>query len=293
MNSVRVKQQTLFPTLTGENNVRTFHYWFRLLRLKHGLTASAATWLVAMLCLGHQHVSTTVIMASVAIGISCISASIFHYGAANRMYTRKGEVLTSGQPRQLVVIGTIGFLLSLLIGSICLSAATQAVLLFNFLAVAWYARWLSKHWATKNLTIALVLISPIVVGWLAADQWHPMLRYILAAVFCGYLARETIKDISDIKANHGLRVTLPIWIGIPGAILTATICLTVGTIWLVPLWVQLRGHSLAQFSLGLAILTMMSTAYVLSIQHQPKVAERRIEYCHLWLMASVLLYRFV
>lgn len=273
--------------------MRTFYSWGRVLRLKHGLTASAATWLVAMLCLDQRHMPTAVWMASLAIGISCVSASVFHYGAANRMYTRKGETLSSQYPRRLVIVGTIGFFLSLVIGSLYLPGGAQVILWYNFLAVACYSRWLSRHWATKNLTIALVLTSPILIGWLTVRVWHPMLGYLIAAVFCGYLAREMVKDIGDIKANCGLRVTLPIWIGIPGATRIAVISLSISIALLVLLFPRFNGHPLALVALGLSVLTLASTAHALATRHSPKVAESRIEYGHLWLMASLLLYRFI
>ncbi len=271
-------------------DMRPFISWWRLLRLKHGLTASVATWVVATFCRPSAAHTSTIWLASVAIGVSCVSASVFHYGAANRIYTRKGETTSLSRPSTLIVCGAAGFLLSLIIGWE-LGFAARCVLAYNALAVVCYARWLSRHWATKNLTIALVLISPIIMGYLVARQWPPLLGYLLPAVFCGYLAREMAKDISDIRANCGLRVTLPIWIGVPGTARLAILCLA-GSVALLLCAADISaGHRWSQVCMVASAATLGWTAVALAIGQPVKVAEQRIEYGHLWLMTSLLFFR--
>jgi len=182
------------------------------------LAAGLGTWVVALVSNGPDIASANKIAAAVSMGLSCLAASIYHYGAAHYMYQRKWyDPVEIKQPRLLVTCGVIIFSLSITIAWMYLPANCVGIAVFNAVAISFYARIFSKTWLTKNLIIACVCTTPIVLGWWAGSHTPAILPFACGIVFFAHLAREIIKDVQDIRANHGVRITLPIKFGITGA----------------------------------------------------------------------------
>ena len=192
----------------------SFTFWRKVLRPEQALLGALATWVVAILSDGNDWISLPKLAAACTIFLNIVGASVFHYGAARRMYARKEwDRIDVHHPRMLIVGGS-----SLLLASSAVAFATLPVTCFwitvgNAVAISCYARWLAKHWVTKNVIIAMVCTTPVIIGWLSGHRLHPALPYLALATFFAYWTREIVKDYLDIKANEGIRVTLPLWLG--------------------------------------------------------------------------------
>ncbi|MDP3964976.1 MAG: UbiA family prenyltransferase [bacterium] len=196
----------------------SLHFWLKVSRPHHCLAAGLAAWVSALLSNGTEWLTMTNLAAASSIALGCLGASVFHYGAANRMYARKyWDLIPLDNPICLQRVGLAFMLTSVIIAVVMLNLFCVIVTFYNTVAIILYARWLAKHWASKNLVIALVCTTPVLLGWFSGHRLNPVVPYGLGAVFCAYWAREIIKDVSDIRANQGIRVTLPIWLGIKQA----------------------------------------------------------------------------
>jgi len=191
--------------------VRKLRYTYKILRLPGLLCAFFATWVSATLCVASP---SDRLYASVAMGLSCLASSLFHYGAANKMYARKvWDLVEIQRPGLFITASIVAFTGSIAISDWLLPRGCVSIMWFNVVAISLYAQVLSKHWFSKNITIALVCITPILLGWWIGTSNNLVVLDLLLFVFCGHYAREVVKDIQDRKANCGIRVTLPIFIG--------------------------------------------------------------------------------
>lgn len=178
--------------------------------------AAMATWVIAMLSNGPQWFTTAKLVSPSVMGLSVLSASLYHFGAANPIYARKNEVLAVGLSVRsgLIGLGILGMVGAVYLTINYLNSACQIVVALDALVIAAYAGILSRHWATKNLLMAFVCASPVLLGWLAGHRLHPAVPYGIAVTFLTYLTREVVKDIQDRVVNHGHRLTLPLWLGV-------------------------------------------------------------------------------
>jgi 4-hydroxybenzoate polyprenyltransferase len=180
----------------------------------------ACAWLMANLSQADSHL---IFLVSLVSGLSCLGSSVFHFGAGHRIYSRKSEAIKIGRPWILVLAGGLILASSVAISFTNLPPLCTATLLFNAATVSVYSVWLSKRWYIKNPLIAAVCSTPALLGWLVGTTTHPATWYILTSIYCTFLSREIIKDVEDIRANHGRRVTLPMVIGISGALKIAAV----------------------------------------------------------------------
>ncbi|MEK7584344.1 MAG: UbiA family prenyltransferase [Patescibacteria group bacterium] len=195
------------------------------------IAAASSTWVAALLSNGPDPFSSNKVAAAAAMGLGVLAASIFHYGAANRMYARKvWDLVEVENPAGFVAIGIVIFTASCAIAVIYLPWECSAIAIADAIIVVLYARILSKRWVTKNTVIAFVCTTPILMGWWAGHRLHPIVPYAIVIAFSAYLAREIVKDIQDIRANEGIRVTLPIQLGIIGAMRIAGIFAAVSAV---------------------------------------------------------------
>lgn len=192
----------------------SFKFWIKVARPDQCLIAALATWTIALLSNGHDIWSANKVAAAMTILIEVMGASIFHYGAARKMYARKYWDLVEGsRPWILVTVGSLLMIIAVSIAFHYLPRICFWIAMADTLSISLYARVLSKHWVTKNTVIAFVCTTPVLMGWLAGNHIHPALPYFFVIVFFSYLGREIFKDINDIEANNGIRITLPIWLG--------------------------------------------------------------------------------
>ena len=202
-------------------------FWIKVTRPIQCLLAACATWVIALLSNGPMWFTTEKLAAAGLMFVSTLGASVYHYGAANKMYARKTwDLVEVEYPKRLVLFGALCLVTAIAIAVFFLPAICIWITVISANIIVCYARFLSKHWATKNVVIAFVCTTPILIGWLSGHRMHPAIPYFAGFAFFGYWSREIIKDLQDIKANHGIRVTLPMWIGPKRAMLLAS-CFTV------------------------------------------------------------------
>jgi 4-hydroxybenzoate polyprenyltransferase len=179
-----------------------------------------------MLSNGPEAFSVYKVIAPIVIALTVLGASLYHFGAANPMYTRKNEALSATKPARIALVfgGVIAMLAAMKITSHYLNSMCQLIVVIDAVIIIAYAGILSRYWLSKNLLMTFVCVSPVLLGWFAGERLHPDVPYGIALTFFAYLAREITKDIQDIKANHGHRITLPIWLGIiPARRITAVV----------------------------------------------------------------------
>jgi hypothetical protein len=227
-----------------------------------------ATWVIAMLSNGPYWFTTAKVVSPAVMGLSVLSASLYHFGAANSMYARKNEVL-SVEPfvrRALIGLGVLGLALAVYLAVNYLNAACQIVVALDALIIVAYAGLLSRHWLTKNILMAFVCASPVLLGWLAGHRLHPAVPYGIGVTFLTYLTREVVKDIQDRVVNHGHRLTLPLWLGVMPArriasglmFATTVVSVVFGTKLISYNWYTMIPYVL---SLGLFLMTSYSLAF--------------------------------
>lgn len=206
--------------------MRSFQFWAKATRWHFCVVAALGTWVTALLSNGPQWINPTKLSALLTMALCVAGASLYHYGAARDVYVRKSERWwVTRVPRGKVMrLGLGAFFTAIVLAVTYLNVACIAIVVFDAVAILLYAQYLGRHWLTKNLVITLVITSPVLLGWFAGHRTNAVVPWLLMAVGAGYLAREIIKDIDDIFANEGRRVTLPMTIGTTGAMRIAGIC---------------------------------------------------------------------
>lgn len=176
-----------------------------------GLTA----WLVALLSNGPSYVTLPKVMAGVVIFLSILASSVWHYGARADVYARKHwDPVFVKNPRLLMFFGAILFIASMILAGIFLPVQCMIIAMLNAIIIMLYAKKIDRYWPWKNLAIAGVCVTPLVLGWFSGHRMNSVLPSLILATFCVYLAREIFKDIVDIQANRGKRFTMVMEIGL-------------------------------------------------------------------------------
>lgn len=192
--------------------MNNFRFWRKVMRPEQSILAACSS--IAILLFGEYRASPAVILAlGCAVACNVLGASLFHYGAAKKIYARKyWDRVDVQKPVRLISYGLSFFLLSILIGMLWLNGTSIILLTINTILICLYARMLSKYWVTKNIIIAYVCTTPLLLGWTYVSGQNTLVITLMISIFFSYIAREIIKDINDIEANNGIRVTLPIWL---------------------------------------------------------------------------------
>lgn len=199
-----------------EGAMCSFKFYLHVARPQHIILASLSTWVIAMLSNGPHYITTAKVVSPIVMALSVFGASFYHFGAANPMYTRKSESLSVDRMIRvsLIFLGLAGISTAVYITFRYLSSACRLIVTVDAIIIVAYAGLLSRHWLSKNILIAFVCVSPILLGWFAGHRLNPAVPYGIAVTFFAYLAREIVKDIQDRIANHGYRHTLPLCLGV-------------------------------------------------------------------------------
>jgi|GEM_PF-5784969 len=236
----------------------------KLIRPILPLTGGFGAWIIARACGADAQTAKA---AAVAIGASAIGASFWHYGAANRMYARKHERIEFQDPDILKLMGLATFWFSINVAQSMLPEACTYICTFNLVVIAAYSEKLASDWTTKNLTMAIVSATPIIIGWQAGKFRHPMVPWTIALTMLVHLAHEIVKDVRDRKANEGIRVTLPMVITNEGALQVAGAALLVATV--LPLFLlRFTGTPIQRDMIIFSMTVFLLTAMWLIIRKQ-------------------------
>lgn len=227
----------------------TFWYWIKISRLTQCLMGSLATYTVALLSNGPYWLTTTKTWAGGAMFFSIWGASVWHYGRCREIYAKKHwDPVNIENPRQVLCAGASGFMISILISWAFLPTLCVLITVLNAVTIMFlYAKFLDQYWPWKNLSIALVCITPLLFGWFSGHRLHPIIPSLISATFFFYFAREILKDCADLMANQGHRFTMVMSIGIPaaarvaGVMLLVSICLIIYSMKYAPPNVWIRG----------------------------------------------------
>lgn len=229
---------------------------YKLFRPILPFSSALAAWIISQACGANAHTS---LVAATSIALSTVGASFYHYGGANAMYARKSERLKFSDPQLLMLIGLSVFSLSIAIAVQWLPKQCVYICLFNTISVAAYSAKLSSHWATKNLTMSLVCATPVAIGWQAGQLTHPIVPWAFSIAVIAHLSREMVKDVKDILANSGKRVTLPMVLGTERVLQIAGVLLLVAGI--LPLYMlQFTGNIFQQSMVALSVAVFLLTA---------------------------------
>lgn len=207
--------------------VDRFYLLYKLIRPIIPLSSGLGTWIIARYC---EAPFEQALAAAISIALGTIGASFYHYGGANWMYARKSERFKFKDPEIIRLIGLGIFSVSICIATMYLPKQCVLICVFNTFAIAAYSAKLSSHWTTKNITMGIISVTPIVIGWQAGTVSHPIVFWTIGIVCIVHLSREIIKDVQDIVANEGKRVTLPMILGTEQALQISGILLLIGSI---------------------------------------------------------------
>lgn len=194
----------------------TLKFVYKVTRIEQCLIAGLSTWLIALLSNGPLWFNEPKVAAGVCMFFGCMGASVFHYGRRHDVYAKKWyDLVIITRPTLLMWCGGVAFAISIGIAIATLPAYCVWITVANCAIILLYANFLDQFWPFKNVAIALVCVTPIVMGWYSGHRLHPVVPYLILAIFCAYLAREILKDIEDRDANHGKRFTMVMSLGIP------------------------------------------------------------------------------
>lgn len=202
----------------------TWEYVRKITRPEQCVIAAIATWVVALLSNGPSWFAPAKFAAAAAIFFSVLGASLWHYGARSDMYAKKHyDLVLVKNPILMRNLGAASFGFSILITTLFLPWICIAIATLNMFIIFLYAKRLDQFWPWKNLVIAFVCTTPLLVGWMSGHRLHPVVFPMIVAAFFIYLTREILKDIQDREANHGLRYTMALDIGVPSSLRVAGI----------------------------------------------------------------------
>jgi 4-hydroxybenzoate polyprenyltransferase len=207
--------------------VSVFRYWVKITRPTQCLLGGLAAWTVALLSDGPTWFTPEKIAAGVVIMLSVLAASVWHYGARADVYARKHwDPVFVKKPRILMCAGAGIFLASIVIAGIFLPMACVMIAILNAVIIMLYAKILDQHWPFKNLSIAVVCVTPLILGWFSGHRFNPIVPSLILATFFVYLAREIFKDVVDREANQGYRFTMVMDLGTVATVRIGGIALT-------------------------------------------------------------------
>lgn len=274
--------------------MRSLHFWARASRWHMCLAAAVGTWVVSLLSDGPEFFTTTKIMAAMCMAMGVAGSSLYHYGAAYDVYTRKSERLwIDATPRHWFIgLGVMVLMLSTVTAMLLFNVWGVTIMVVDSLIILLYARFLGRHWITKNALIAFVATTPGLLGWVVGHRMNAAVPWILVALGAAYWAREIVKDIEDIHANYGRRVTLPMVITVRGAMRIAAILLGASVLALLIGWQRLPKHSPLVVALyALAIFILGRLMWRLLREPVPGNVQKWIFRTSLLLTAAMLFYR--
>lgn len=211
---------TTFGEKIVKNSIESkMKHWIAIANPVQFFLGGVATWIAALLSNGPTWFSTEKIVAGVVMSLGILGASVWHHGARADVYARKHwDPVYVKNPAVLLAIGSVFFSGSIFLAWQFLPPACVAIAITNCLVILFYARFLDKYWPWKNLSIAGICVTPLILGWFSGHRLHHIVPPIIVATFFFYLAREIFKDIVDIKANQGKRFTMVMDIGTPAAL---------------------------------------------------------------------------
>lgn len=206
----------------------TWNYIRKITRPSQCILAGLATWVVALLSNGAQWATISKLAAAATIFFSVLGASLWHYGARADVYAKKHyDLVLVKNPGRLLHVGSISFSISILFAILFLPWICAIIAALNMLIIFLYAKHLDQFWPWKNLIIAFVCTTPLLIGWMSGKHLHPVVTPMIIASFFIYLTREILKDIQDREANHGLRFTMVMDLGIPASLRVAGLQLSI------------------------------------------------------------------
>lgn len=220
----------------------TLKYWLKVSRLTQCVLGALAAWLVALLSNGPTWLTLPKISVFVAMFFNIWGASVWHYGRCHEIYARKHwDPVFTEHPLVLLYAGATGFAISIIISWVFLPMWCVLVVALNSVILMFlYARFLDQYWPWKNITIALVCITPLIFGWFSGHRLCPVVPSMIFATFFFYVAREMFKDMVDLEANMGRRFTMVMEIGtdaatrVGGIMLLISIFLLLHSLWYLP-----------------------------------------------------------
>lgn len=217
----------------------TFKFYWKVSGPMRALCGGLTAWIIALLS-GSEWVSRENIMAAIVASLVVLSSSVWHYGARHDLYERKyWDPIHIGNPKFLIKLGLFGFVVSFVLALKYLPLGCMATVLITAVAIALYAKRLDQYWPAKNLVIAGVWTTPLLIGWFSGHKAHPGLPLIIGATFFIFLAREILKDVVDQEADRGKRLTMAMSLGLP-----ATLRISGGIILIAFLFICLASNDL-------------------------------------------------
>lgn len=275
--------------------MRTLKNWMKAIRWHMCLASAFGAWVISLLSDGHTWFDATKLSAMGCIVLVVAGSSLYHYGAAHQIYTRKDERLWIGfaSQRTLIVAGTVALLLSVVVAAMLLNRWCVGIIVFDATVILLYAHVLGRHWLTKNVVIALVATTPGILGWLAGHRLNPAVPWLLVAIGAAYGAREIVKDIDDIRANRGRRVTLPMVLDIVGAMRVAAALMACSAGFLLVAWSRMANSTLTVSLLYATAVGITGWLIARLIRdRQPGNVQHWIFRNSVLLTAAMLCYRF-
>ncbi len=206
-------------------------YWLAITRPTQCVLGGMAAWIVALLSNGPLWMSSQKLAVGGVMSLGILGASIWHYGARADVYAKKHWApVYVRSPVKLLVMGAIAFIASIVLAWQLLPGECLAIAVVNCVVILCYARFLDQYWPWKNLSIAAICVTPLLLGWFSGHRLHPIVPPMIVATFFFYLAREIFKDIVDIEANRGKRFTMVMDIGIPAALRVGGVMLAISAL---------------------------------------------------------------
>ncbi len=257
---------------------------------KQCLLAGIGAWIIALISNGPEWLNQPKIAVAFCAAFSCLGSSLFHYGMRREMYAKKWwDPVVIKKPIILLALRASIFVISILIVMIFVGAACAVVAAGNFVIIALYGKVLDRIWPIKNITAAMVCVSPIIMGWLAGNRLNPIIPSLILGTLCVYLGREGIKDTEDIEANRGIRFTLPMMMGKLAAMRVAGWCLLASVVFYLQVALKIPEHPIMPFLLILSAICLFALlASRLIFASKLKVKYQNLDLGILLLMAAIL-----
>ena len=193
---------------------------------------------------------------------------------------RKGSSFAVNYPRTALGIA-LGWYVLGFIFTIVSSEDIFLIYILFVIGTVLYNRWLANIFIIKNFTAALLSASLVLAGgWAVGVVARPHWLWSVI-IFGGISAMEIIKDMEDVKADQGFRVTIPMKLALPKVqwlvlalillAVTVSLSLVPSTILFYAFW-------------ALTLLSFLRGWYVLPLVRDPGRARlaRRWIYAGLW-----------
>lgn len=271
-----------------------FKYWIRIIRPQQMILGGLATWVAALLSNGPTWVNEAKAWSAAVMALSVVSSSVFHFGANHQVYARKHyDLIIVRKPERLKLTGGIGLLMSIALAQRFLDWECALVMAFNAAVIFFYAKRLDQSWPAKNLVIAGVCVSPLVLGWFTGHRLHPIIPQLAVCAFLVYLSREMCKDVEDMTANRGQRFTIALDLGAPATLLDA------GIVLIMAMAILVRTFYIASSDTAVSSLLVLSfwcwgmlAWYLCRFQTLPPMFKQIIDSGIFFVLASLLLVRY-